>query len=195
MGDPRTKQMYENKLTKLSEELACCSNDLKAMKGGMQRGQLFAGANTGVGGGEYGEMSGEAAGDMMINDMNHIQDKTKSSLDNTKNMVKASKEVGEATMEELLKQREQIRNIDSEAMRIEDNLNRADKLIKTFAKRMATDKFIQCFACVNVLMLVGVVVYSIVKKSGSEGDPTRNSPQSPVRMLRGLLFEDGEESY
>jgi SNARE protein len=140
-------------------------------------------------------MSGEEAGDMMINDMNHIQDKTKSSLHNTKNMVKASKEVGEATMEELLKQREQIRNIDSEAMRIEDNLNRADKLIKTFAKRMATDKFIQCFACVNVLMLVGVVVYSIVKKSGSEGDPTRNSPQSPVRMLRGLLFEDGEESY
>eukprot|EP00970_Alexandrium_tamarense_P017386 scaffold9372_cov69-Alexandrium_tamarense.AAC.1 len=84
-------------------------------------------------------MSGEEAGDSMLSDMNNIQDKTKNSLANTKHMVAASKEVGEATMEELLRQREQIRNVDNEAMRIEDNLQRADKLIKTFGKRMATD--------------------------------------------------------
>jgi SNARE protein len=161
----------------------------------MQRGELFVGARgTQRGEGGYGEMSGEEAGDMMLNDMNHIQDKTKSSLQNTKNMVAASKQVGEATMEELLRQREQIRNIDNEAMRMEDNLQRADKLIKTFGKRMATDKFIQCFACVNILLLVGVVVYSVLKKGSAENNPAQNSPTSPVRMLRGLFLEN-EHNY
>jgi SNARE protein len=194
VADPRTKQMYENKLSKLSDELACCSNDLKALKSGAQRGELFVGAKRNSGG-EYGEMTGEEAGDAMINEMNTIQDKTKSSLHNTKQMVAASKEVGEATMEELLRQREQIRNIDNEAMRIEDNLQRADKLIKTFGKRMATDKFIQCFAIINILLLAGVVIYSILKKGSSDGVPAQNSPTSPVRMLRGLLYENDEEAH
>ena len=66
-------------------------------------------------------------------------------------------------MEELLRQREQIRTIDNEANRIEDNLQRADKLIKAFGKRMATDKLIQCFACINILLLVGVIVYVVIR--------------------------------
>mmetsp|Transcript_4888 Transcript_4888/g.10789 ORF Transcript_4888/g.10789 Transcript_4888/m.10789 type:complete len:261 (-) Transcript_4888:100-882(-) len=198
VADPNQKRMYENKLSRLSEELSSCANDLKAMKGGMQRGELFVGARgkSSRGGGEYGEMSGEEAGDSMLSDMNNIQDKTKNSLANTKHMVAASKEVGEATMEELLRQREQIRNVDNEAMRIEDNLQRADKLIKTFGKRMATDRFIQCFACINILLLVGVVIYTILKKGSLTGGENEGAPASPVggRLLRGLLGEDEEES-
>lgn len=191
VADPRQRQMYENKLSRLADELKTCANDLKALKGGAARGELFVGANRGSSSfSGQGEMSGEEAGDMMMNDMNNIQDKTKDSLTNTKRMVAASKEVGEATMEELLRQREQIRTIDEEAMRIEDNLNRADKLIKTFGKRMATDRFIQCFACVNILLLVGVVVYSILKKGGDEEQIA--APANPVagggRLLRGLLI-------
>jgi len=197
VADPKQRQMYENKLSRLSSELANCANDLKALKGGAQRGELFVGArgNSSSMSGGQGDMSGEEAGDMMLNEMNDIQDKTKSSLANTKNMVAASKQVGEATMEELLRQREQIRTIDDEAMRIEDNLNRADKLIKTFGKRMATDRFIQCFACVNVLLLVGVVVYSILKNKNG-GEETAAVPASPVgggRLLRGLLYQQHEE--
>ncbi|KAL9180171.1 hypothetical protein ACHAXT_008141 [Thalassiosira profunda] len=185
VSDPQQRRRYENKLKALSEELASCGNDLKALKAGTQRGELFVGARGQTASGRNGDMSGEEAGDMMLNEMTDIQDKTKSSLANTKQMVDASKNVGEATMEELLRQREQIRTIDDEAMRIEDNLTRADKLIKTFGKRMATDRFIQCFACINILLLVGVVVYSILRKGN--GDETENVPASPVggRMLRG----------
>lgn len=192
MSDPRQRRMYENKLSQLSDELGSCANDLKALKGCMQRGELFVGAKgVSESGGQYdnGEMTGEEAGDMMINDMHDLQDKTKASLQNTKNMVAASKNVGEATMEELLKQREQIRTIDDEAMRIEDNLNRADKLIKSFGKRMATDRFIQCFACVNIMLLVGVVIYSLLRDGKLTGG-NDNVPASPVpggrRLLRGL---------
>lgn len=200
VADPRQRRMYENKLSQLSDELGTCANDLKALKEGMQRGELFVGAR-GTSSGREGnnEMTGEEAGDMMLNDMNGIQDKTKSSLQNTKNMVAASKHVGEATMEELLRQREQIRTIDEEAMRIEDNLNRADKLIKTFGKRMATDRMIQCFACINVILLVGVVVYSILKDGKLTGG-NDNAPKSPVdvdggRMLRGFLYEEESRDW
>lgn len=199
VADPRQRQMFENKLSRLSEELASCANDLKALKGGAQRGELFIGAR-GASSSDHngnGEMTGEEAGGMMLNDMNDIQDKTKASLQNTRNMVAGSKQVGEATMEELLRQREQIRTIDDEAMRIEDNLNRADKLIKTFGKRMATDKFIQCFACVNILLLVGVVIYSVLKDGKLTGG--EKPPASPVdggrRFLRGLLFKDENHNW
>ena len=63
-------------------------------------------------------------------------------------------------------------------MQIEDNLARADKLIKTFGRRMATDRFIQCFACVNVLLLVGVIVYAVVSKEG-EDTADNNVPDQP----------------
>ncbi|KAL7461183.1 hypothetical protein ACHAXS_001605 [Conticribra weissflogii] len=196
VSDPMQRREYEVKLSELSDELASCSNDLKALKGGAQRGELFSGAR-GDGGGDYGDtMSGEEAGDMMLNEMNTMQDKTKASLQNTKNLVKASKEVGEATLEELLKQREQLRTIDEEAMRIEDGLARADKLIKNFSKRMATDKFIQCFACVNMLLLVGVIIFVVLKKG--KGEPKEDVPASPVggRFLRGLLgLDDEDEDY
>mmetsp|Transcript_19209 Transcript_19209/g.40053 ORF Transcript_19209/g.40053 Transcript_19209/m.40053 type:complete len:90 (-) Transcript_19209:47-316(-) len=45
-------------------------------------------------------------------------------------------------------QRDQIKDITEEVMQIEDNLSRADKLIKTFDRRMGIDKFKQCFTCV-----------------------------------------------
>jgi len=191
VADPRQRSLYENKLARLSEDLASCANDLQALKEGMQRGNLFVGAK-GTGEdfrGTDNQISGEKMGDLMLDEMNDIQDKTKASLQNTKKMVAASIEVGGSTMEELLRQREQIRTIDNEAMRIEDNLNRADKLIKTFGKRMATDKFIQCFACLNILLLCGVVLYSILSNKNNSSDGNESIPASPVggRLLRGFL--------
>lgn len=136
VSNPRQRRLYENKLSRLSEELGTCANDLKALMGDMQRGELSVGARGGTSSsGQDGEMTGEEAGDMMWNDMNDIQDKTKASLQNTKNMVAASKQVGDATMEELLRQREQIRTIDEEAMRIEDNSSRADRFEERLMKK------------------------------------------------------------
>ncbi len=198
--DPKQRKLYENKLMVLSEELGNIANDINALKSNRNKGELFVGAASAAK--KIGDetMSGEEAGKHMISDMNTLQDKTKASITNTKQMVSASKAVGESTMEELLRQREQIRTIDNEALRIEDNLMRADKLIKTFGKRMATDRFIQCFACINVLLLVGVVVYTIVKKGNFTGGNGNNGnvPTNPVgdggggsRLLRGWLI--GEE--
>lgn len=186
--DPTQKKLYDNKLTTLSEELACCANDLKAMKGAMQRGELFVGSiGTNHANDDHGYMTGEEAGGIMLNDMNHIQDKTKSSLQNTKSMVAASKQIAQTTMNQLVDDRERIHRIHDETMRVEDNLQRSDKLIKQFGKRMATDRFIQCLACINMILLVGVVVYFVFRKSSGESALNQNTPENPVRMLRGFL--------
>ena len=42
-------------------------------------------------------------------------------------------------------QRQQMNTTDQNVERVENNMNRADKLIKIFGKRMATDKLIRCF--------------------------------------------------
>merc|ERR1719198_2400048 len=94
-------------------------------------------------------------------------------------MIEASKEVGQATLEELNRQREQIAGI-------EDNLTRADKLIRTFGKRMATDKCIQVFTVINVLMVIIIVVYAVVTKGvldsndDASGGDDGSSPDAAV---------------
>ncbi|GMH94446.1 hypothetical protein TrST_g2726 [Triparma strigata] len=123
-------------------------------------------------------LSAAEEGDAMLKDASAVQDKTEQSLMHSKQMVEATKDVAVATLEELHRQRDQIKDVTEEVMQIEDNLARADKLIKTFGRRMATDRFIQCFACVNVLLLVGVIVYAVVSKEKTE-ESTSNVPDQP----------------
>mmetsp|Transcript_31126 Transcript_31126/g.46945 ORF Transcript_31126/g.46945 Transcript_31126/m.46945 type:complete len:83 (-) Transcript_31126:69-317(-) len=80
-------------------------------------------------------------------------------------------------------------------MRMEDNLQRADKLIKAFGKRMATDKLIQCFACINILLLVGVIAYVVIKDKVKPEDT--GAPADPVggRMLRGWFSDEEKEGH
>ena len=183
VSEPNQRRRYENQLSRHEEQLAKLRADLKALRADTSRDQLFLGAKTE---GDI-EMTNnqEKAGDDMLADASRLQDKTQSSLDNTKNMIAESKAVGMQTVEELERQRQQIQTIDEEVMNIEDNLTRADKLIKTFAKRMATDKMFQCFACVNVLLLVGVILYAVIGGGGLAGSKDSGEPESPVRMLRG----------
>lgn len=197
VGDPAQRQRYEGQLSQHERDLAGLANDVKALKSEAQRGQLFVGATNDAG----GPVDPEATGDYLLDEAKKLQDKTGQSLDNTKNMVANSKEVAMGTMEELQRQRAQIESIDREAMRMEDNLQRADKLIKTFGRRMATDKFIQCCMCLNVCLVVGLIVYSIFgngkmvgsRDTGSPTDPLDPDPGGRVRMLRGLVRAVGEK--
>jgi len=185
--DQDARNKYTKRLKKLENELRTLKADLKALQAEEHRGELFV---SGVAGGQggNGEVDPTTAGSNMLNEASRLQDKTQDSLANTKNMIAASKEVGVATLEELQRQREVIGNIDKEADRMGDNLARAEALVKQFGKRMAGDKFIQCFALLNCLLLVGVVIWAIVKgRAGTLfGEP--DAPANPVgdRMLRGV---------
>lgn len=184
--DQNLRSKYSKRLKKLEQELRTRKADLKALQAEEQRDELFISGGAGDEDGN-GKMDPTMAGSNMLNEAKGLQDKTQDSLGNTRNMIAQTKEVGVATLEELHRQREVIQNIDKETDRLADNLTRAEALVKQFGKRMASDHFIQCFAVLNCLLFVGVVIWAIVKKKGGElfgGEPI---PADPVgnRMLRG----------
>jgi hypothetical protein len=187
--DVGQRRQYENRLARLDEELSHLSADLQALKQSVQRSSLMGGMDDSSD--KFDTEDYQKAGDDMLNKASVLQDKTQESLDYTKNLVAESKEVGTATLTELHRQREVLERIDYEADRINDNLNRAELLVKQFGKRMASDKFIQCFAVLNVLLLVGVVVYAIFGSGSLDLSSKEEPPANPVgnRMLRGLVEE------
>ncbi|GMF28943.1 unnamed protein product [Phytophthora lilii] len=91
-----------------------------------------------------------------------IQSKTEQSLMSTAKMVEASKDVAAATAEVLRGQREHIVEITDAVMGIEDSLQRADKLIRSFARRMATDRVILLFTFLVIVGIAGIVGYKAV---------------------------------
>ena len=182
--DVQLRRQYEGRLQQLDQQLKTLQQDYKAIEAESARGELFV-SGDGGGGGDGGgpsEMDGVKAGDHMLKEASALQDKTQDSLANTKNMIAESKEVGVSTLEELERQRDVIQNIERETDRIDDNLARAEALLKQFGKRMATDNFIQCFAVINCLLLVGVILYAVIKKGGLTGSD-EGAPESPVRMF------------
>eukprot|EP00527_Entomoneis_sp_CCMP2396_P009377 CAMPEP_0198138956 /NCGR_PEP_ID=MMETSP1443-20131203/2308_1 /TAXON_ID=186043 /ORGANISM="Entomoneis sp., Strain CCMP2396" /LENGTH=246 /DNA_ID=CAMNT_0043800913 /DNA_START=222 /DNA_END=962 /DNA_ORIENTATION=- len=176
--DVSQRRKFESRLSSLDQQLKTLSADVKALEAESQRGELLGDANGAAGGAT--DADGVKAGDSMLREAAGLQDKTQDSLGNTKNMIAASKEVGVATLEELERQRNVIENIDREADRIDDSLARAEVLLKQFGKRMASDQFIQCFAMINCLLLLGVVLYAIIK-GGGLGNKDGGSPVAPTR--------------
>lgn len=187
--DVQLRRKYESRLNSLDQQLKTLQADMKAIESESNRGELFierqAGDDNGTGTGTGGGMDGVKAGDNMLKEASGLQDRTQDSLVNTRNMIASSKEVGVSTLEELERQRGVLTNIEMETDRIDDNLARAEALLKQFGKRMASDHFIQCFAVINCLLLLGVVLYAIIKKGGLTGSD-EGTPDSPItRMLRG----------
>lgn len=177
----KERRRLEGRLQKMDQELRTLQADFRALQAEEDREELFV--SQGGARGEVSEEDHQKAGSNMLKEASGIQDKTQDSLSNTANMIAASKEVGVSTLEELQRQREVIQNIEKEADRMDDNLARAEALLKQFGKRMASDKFIQCFAVINCLLLLGVVLYAVTRDK--EISPTADQPKSPVRMLRG----------
>ena len=173
--DVNLRRKYESRLSELDQQLKTLQADLKALESEQQRGELFV--QRGDDDPESG-LDAVKAGDNMLREAAHLQEKTQDSLENTKNMIASSKEVGVATLEELERQRDVLQNIERGVDRIDDNLARAEKLLKQFGKRMASDHFIQCFTAINVMLLIGVIIYAIIKKGNIGGGPP--APKSPT---------------
>lgn len=108
--------------------------------------------------------------DDLLSDAHGIQDDTMASLARSRALVEASQEIGTATLEVLVTQREQINDISDEIDVIDSNLTRAEKLITAFGKRMATDRILQFFTFVNIILVIAVVAYAIDNKKKLEKD-------------------------
>jgi hypothetical protein len=172
--DSNERRKYESRLTALGQMLKSLQADCKALESELVRGELFVQADEQATETANG-LDGVKAGDAMLKEAHHLQDKTQDSLSNTKQLIAESKQVGVETLEELQRQRQVLENIDRETDRVNDNLARSELLLKQFGKRMASDHFIQCFAVINCLLLVGVVLYAVLGKRGDDDNTDSNN--------------------
>lgn len=171
-NDPRRHE-YAEKLKQADERLATLETELKWAKSEADKKILFKG------GGEKGGPPGErSTNDDYLKEARKLQDKTEASLVSALEMVEATKKVGADTVDELKRQTDQIAEITDTVSAMEDGLTRADKLIRAFGRRIATDKFIQLFFVLNFGLLVGIIVWYAIKK-GKLKVPHINRPPLP----------------
>jgi hypothetical protein len=91
-------------------------------------------------------------------------------------MIEASKEIGYRTIEELRSQQDQIKDIEADVDALGSTLFRAEKLVVNFTRRMATDKIIQGFALINIIVMLSLIIY--VVSTGKSLSPSNNSGNS-----------------
>lgn len=171
--DKTQKAEYEKKAKDYDVRLTTSISKLEVLRSGKEKKELMV-----VGNKNYNRLEGKD-NDQLLEEASKIQDDTMSSLARTKNMVEASKDIGQSTLDVLYKQREQIAEIDHEISAMDGNLKRAQVLVKGFSKRLAGDRIIQGFVALNIILLVVVVIYVVVtgkslasNSSANPADPT-----------------------
>ena len=108
------------------------------------------------GAGGEGESKRETNADYLAK-IHDVQDQTEDALQRTLETVNQTKNIADATHQELIRQGDQLDSIYRELEGIDSNLTRTQRLIQIFSRRMMTDKAIQCFALSNILLIVAVV--------------------------------------
>eukprot|EP00742_Colponemidia_sp_Colp-10_P012985 GILJ01014633.1.p1 GENE.GILJ01014633.1~~GILJ01014633.1.p1 ORF type:complete len:191 (-),score=34.12 GILJ01014633.1:238-789(-) len=115
--------------------------------------------------------------DMTTFEVIELGDKTqtqgKESLLRTKRLVEEARETGAHTALTLDAQTHQIGKIHDEMREIESTLKRADRMIRGFVRRHATDKVTRMFMCLIFCAIVFLIVWKAVGKSSA---PDINTP-------------------
>lgn len=173
------------KFDELSTRVDELSGEVKWAKSEHERNGLF-GARPGPDARPGGQ--GQMSNADYLNKAQDVQRKTEQSLQSTAKMVEESKAVAAATGEQLREQRQQIVQITDEVMRMEDSLTRADKLIRTFARRMATDRVILLFTLLVFLGIAAIVIYkSINPKDATFYVPDEVTPPNPATLYNATV--------
>jgi len=92
-------------------------------------------------------------------------------LDNTLQTIDHTREVGAATAQRLGEQTEQLKRIDEGVSEIQTNLKMAAKQLRSFTRRVATDKLIMAFICLIVIAIIFVIIWSSVHKNSKTNVP------------------------
>ena len=181
LRDRELKRTYEESLRELDDRREEQKNRVAEHRERNERASLLADTPA-----AFGEHKGN---DYYLDGASKLQDRTGDALERASQMVEASREVGASALSELERQQDQIKDVSADIMLIEDNLTRADRLIRNFTKRMMTDKLIMGFAFLNMCALCGIIVYCVVtgkglgdEKKKDEGGPDESERR---RFLRG----------
>mmetsp|Transcript_18761 Transcript_18761/g.28109 ORF Transcript_18761/g.28109 Transcript_18761/m.28109 type:complete len:213 (-) Transcript_18761:168-806(-) len=160
--DSRERARYTKDLENYKQSLSKLIVDYQLLQGKVPKGWNFSET----------PLDNINNGHRTLSNAKNMQDTTQDALDNIKQMNLEAKCAVLSALEILEAQGDQINNVGESTKNLESNLVRADKLIKLFGRRMTTDKLIRCFACVNAILIVGVIIYAILRR-------TKNANKEP----------------
>lgn len=147
---------YDQRARDHHTKLQSLHGDLQLAKTEIERAQI--GART------IEEMtSGE-----IITEASKTQDQSIAALSRMNIQIESSKQVAADTSLTLKSQTEQLKNIDTDIMKVKSNLNRADVLIRAFVRKMATDKIIMTFMCLIFTGVVVIIIWKVVDPDGAD---------------------------
>ena len=152
------KAGYQQKLREYDKQLNDLNMEIKWAKAEASRAEL--GLRKGGAGGAREEERYDR--DRTLAAAKDLQANTKSAANRILGKVEDTKAVGGRVAEALSEQTAQLKRVGEDVTRMGDELQRADALMRSFARRLATDKCIWVFA---VLLLIGLVVIGICSKT------------------------------
>jgi t-SNARE complex subunit (syntaxin) len=91
-----------------------------------------------------------------------IQDEDLDNLDGMIQMVENTKQIGADTAAELQAQTDKLRQASEHVKEIESNMDIAQAELRSFIRRMGTDKLFMVCLCVVVIGIIVAVVWSII---------------------------------
>lgn len=89
-----------------------------------------------------------------------VQEKSLDSLGHTLQTIDSTKEVGSATAQKLHEQTEQLVKVGEQVDEMQSYLDQANKELRSFVRRIATDKIILGLICIIVVGIIVIIVMS-----------------------------------
>jgi len=154
--DKSSRAKYQTKLDAYDAQIEKFENELKwANKEADDRTALL-GSDVTV------EMP--SSRDDILKGAHGVQDQTDEALKRTLMSINEANDIGDAVINRLAEQSEQIKKIDDGLTNIRTELDLATDILKSFVKRMMTDKLIIIVVMVIIFGVIGVVIYLAVTK-------------------------------
>ena len=173
MRDPKNQTApHELRHREHTETLATLSRELIAQQQEMERAQV--GVHT------VDEMTTQE----VLQEAGKVQDQSLSAIKRMQQNIAASREVGTATAAALEDQTRQLKNIDTDIMKVKSNLVRADLLVRAFMRKIMTDKIIMLFMLLIFIGVIVIIVWKIIDPQAVD-DAGLNVPDAVVDPLGG----------
>lgn len=160
------KKSWQSKEKEHNQTITKLDSDLKMAKSTWERKDLMDGKEKPQ---EFNPDTSDTAA--LINQGKNIQAQSAASLDRSLKQVLATEQLGTETAVKLKQQTDQLVNIHKNVDTIESDLQRADKIMRAFMRRMATDKLILCFILLMIIGIIVIIVYKAQEKKSPGSSP------------------------
>ena len=114
-----------------------------------------------------------------------LQDETDAAADRAIRDLAETQEIAVNTAQTVHDQTQQIARIDQNLAEIDDEIDRASKVLKRMGRRVMTDKYIWCLIFLIFVAIIAIIVVSVVNGKVSEDDVKPN-----IRRRLGTHFEN-----